>query len=404
MSQNVKKPSIAVFLNAFWVHGGQGMSGGDQMAIQIFGRIRYAFSVIQWFTNQDGAHAVADIVHDVKVSKTPSIFDSFPIGLSYVLRTFHAISRLFGKRVDIVYSGSDFFPDVLPAWLYRKFHQDSCWIQCVFHIYPDWRRRPGNKVVNWAAALMQGFSLRLIKHADSIININTEVRDLLIKRGYDSARLKIITPGIDIGKIDSAMQDEATADRFDAVFLGRLNPSKGVFDLPEIWKAVVASNSNARLGVIGGGSKGIHSELKSLFSNYGIEDNVEILGFVDTEQIYVVLKSASVFIFPSHEEGFGIAIVEALASGLPVVAWNLPVYNELFGDVVTVVTEGEYALFSKHILKYIDTPLTTKEIAMAKQVANHYGWDNIAAQMEQQILAVAMGDTDFHESKARDML
>lgn len=376
------KPAIAIFLNAFWIHG-QGMSGGDQMAIQIFHRIRTAFSAMHWFTSPDGKQAVQPLMGNAEFSVTPAFFDRLPIGLSYVLRTLAATVRLLNRHVDIIYSGSDFFPDVVPAWFYTRLHRKTRWVQCVFHIYPDWRARPGNKWVNWIAAYLQKGSLVLAKKADGIVNINQEVRQVLIEQGFDPARLAIITPGIDLEMIESVAPEAIGGERFDALFLGRLNPSKGIFDLPEIWRQVVAIHPNVRLGLIGGGSEEIRSQLQEVFAAAGVGNHVVLLGFVESARIYAMMKNARVFVFPSHEEGFGIAIVEALACGLSVVAWNLPIYAELFGDVITTVTQGDQTAFAQAVICALGKKPDSEK---AKRCAQRYSWQDVSEAMRRWLI------------------
>lgn len=385
MNAPAPKPTLAVFLNAFWVHG-KGMSGGDQMAIQIFARIRDSFAALHWFTNPDGQQAVEQIVKDVTFSATPPWFDRLPIGLAYVLRTIHATFALFGKRTDIVYSGSDFFPDVLPAFLYTRLRRNTRWIQCIFHIYPDWRTRPGNKAINFAAALLQRFSLWLARHADGVVNINSEVREALIARGFDARKIAIITPGIDLDYI-AAIPPGNDQDAYDAVFLGRLNPSKGIFDLPPIWKKVTERLPQARLAIIGGGSEAITAKLTAEFEAHGLRGNLDLLGYVETEKIYAILKRARIFVFPSHEEGFGIAIVEAMACGAPVVSWDLPVYNKLFGGAITTVPLGDQQAFAEALLALLrNTETNTDMISQARQRAQRYSWPRVSQDMQLWLL------------------
>lgn len=385
MNAHAPKPTLAVFLNAFWVHG-KGMSGGDQMAIQIFARIRDSFAALHWFTNPDGQQAVEQIVKDVAFSTTPPWFDRLPIGLAYVLRTLHATASLFGKRVDIVYSGSDFFPDVLPAFLYTRLRRNTRWIQCIFHIYPDWRTRPGNKAINFAAALLQRFSLWLARHADGVVNINGEVREALIARGFDARKIAIITPGIDLDYI-AAIPPGNDRDAYDAVFLGRLNPSKGIFDLPPIWKKVIERFPQARLAIIGGGSEAARAKLAAEFEAHGLRGNVDLLGYAEAKKIYAILKRARTFIFPSHEEGFGIAIIEAMACGTPVVAWNLPVYNELFGGTITTTPLGNQQAFAEAILALLrNTETNADMISQAHQRAQRYSWASVSREMQLWLL------------------
>ena len=387
MNTPVSKPTLAVFLNAFWVHG-KGMSGGDQMAIQIFARIQDSFSALHWFTNPDGQKAVGQVVKDVAFSTTPDWFDRLTIGLAYVLRTLHATLSLFGKRVDIVYSGSDFFPDVLPAFLYSRLRRDTRWVQCIFHIYPAWRTRPGNKAVNFIAGLLQRLSLGLARHADGVVNINAEVREALISRGFDARKIVIITPGIDLDYI-AAVPPGNDQDFYDAVFLGRLNPSKGIFDLPPIWKKVTERLPHARLAIIGGGSEPITVKLAAELEANGLHDTVDLLGYVETERIYALMKRARIFVFPSHEEGFGIAILEAMACGTPVVAWDLPVYKELFEGAINAIPLGNQQNFAEVIVALLrNTKMETNSdmLLPAHQCARRYSWSSVSLDMRLWLL------------------
>jgi glycosyltransferase involved in cell wall biosynthesis len=358
------------------------------MAIQIFTRIQDSFSALHWFTNPDGQKAVGQVVKDVAFSTTPAWFDRLSIGLAYVLRMLHATVSLFGKRVDIVYSGSDFFPDVLPAFLYCRFRRNTRWVQCVFHIDPDWRTRPGNMAVNFAASLLQRFSLWLSRHADGVVNINSEVRESLIIRGFDAKRIAIITPGIDLDYIASISPGD-DQDAYDAVFLGRINPSKGIFDLPPIWKKVTERLSHARLAIIGGGSEPIIVKLAAELEANGLHDTVDLLGYVETERIYALMKRARLFVFPSHEEGFGIAILEAMACGTPVVAWDLPVYKELFKGAIIAIPLGNQQAFAEVIVALLrNTKIETKSdmLLQAHQCAQRYSWSSVSLDMRLWLL------------------
>jgi glycosyltransferase involved in cell wall biosynthesis len=386
MKPDTAKPIVAVLLNAFWVHG-DGMSGGDQMAIQIFRRVHRLFSEVWWFSNPDGKRAAQHEKLDALHVTTPAWFDRLGLALSYVLRTLWAVIRLNAVRPQIVYSGSDFFPDVLPAWILRKVSPRTRWIQCVFHIYPTWNERPGNRLINWLGSRAQDFSLRLARSADGMVVINSEVRDILKARGFVQSRVEIISPGIDFERIE-ATQPELNGELiYDAVFIGRLKHSKGIFDLPLIWDHVTNIRPDARLAVIGGGSEQIKFKMLEMISAHGHKGRIDLLGFLPTEQIYCLLKSAKLFVFPSHEEGFGIAVAEALATRLPVVTWDLPVFEELFGSVVIRVPRGNHEAFAVEVVRSIAQEYPEICRSNAATVAMQYGWKNVADRMGRWLLS-----------------
>jgi glycosyltransferase involved in cell wall biosynthesis len=94
------------------------------------------------------------------------------------------------------------------------------------------------------------------------------------------------------------------------LFLARLHPKKGLDALLAAWPLVRARREAARLVIAGSGDK-------SLLSS--VPPGVEIVGFVTGDAKASLLATADVFVLPSHHENFGVAVLEAVAAGVPVV-------------------------------------------------------------------------------------
>ncbi len=377
MSNKADQKDIIIFLNAFW-NNGQGMSGGDQMLIQIFKRIRGHFGSVKCYTSIDGREVIEAEVDNVGFSVSPKIFDQFPLIINYLLRTFRALGVVFKKGTDSIYGGSDFFPDAAPAFLYKLFHPQVRWVQCIFHIYPNWKTRPGSKTKNFIAQYLQKFSLLMIKKADIIININYQVREDLIKRGFDGDKIVVNPPGIKF-EYYARLQPSSDTPHYEASFLARLNPSKGIFDLIEIWQKVVDRFPAAKLAIIGGGSEEIKKQLSQKANKVRIEKNVDILGFLNNDEAFSIIKKSEVFLLPSHEEGFGIVIAEAMACETPAISWDLPVYREIFEDYSVQVEENDINAFAQKIIELLEDQNKAQQLTKrAYSFVQKYSWDSIA--------------------------
>jgi glycosyltransferase involved in cell wall biosynthesis len=84
--------------------------------------------------------------------------------------------------------------------------------------------------------------------------------------------------------------------------------------------------------------------------SYQLTDSIHLLGNV--ENVYEILACGDVFVFPSLEEGFPNSILEAMASGLPVVAYDIPIIREILEDHVTgiLVPKGDTEALAGAIL------------------------------------------------------
>jgi glycosyltransferase involved in cell wall biosynthesis len=138
-------------------------------------------------------------------------------------------------------------------------------------------------------------------------------RDLLHISGNN--RLEIIPNGIDFAQIERI---PPSGYESDLVFAGRLIRDKNVDILIRAVKILLPDAPGLRCVIIGDGPE--MDDLKSLARDLGVEGAVRFTGFLqDPGEVIGFMKSSKVFVFPSTREGFGIAAMEALACGLPLV-------------------------------------------------------------------------------------
>ncbi len=114
-----------------------------------------------------------------------------------------------------------------------------------------------------------------------------------------------------------------------ALFVGRIDEGKGVAELLNAWNNVVVQCPLAHLDVVGDGS--LRKQMISEAGRRGLDKNLQFRGFVDDSEIVKLQSQSRFFITLSRTEGFGMAIAEALAAGLPVIAWDTPPLREIFG-------------------------------------------------------------------------
>jgi glycosyltransferase involved in cell wall biosynthesis len=116
-------------------------------------------------------------------------------------------------------------------------------------------------------------------------------------------------------------------------FCGRLVTQKGVDDFVRVCVELKDRIPNFKAVMIGVGPE--QRRLQQLIDQQKLP--IELAGYVSDEVKFDLMSRAKLFVFPSVEEGWGIAIAEALAVGTPVVAYDLPVYAGVFGEQLHIV-------------------------------------------------------------------
>jgi glycosyltransferase involved in cell wall biosynthesis len=116
------------------------------------------------------------------------------------------------------------------------------------------------------------------------------------------------------------------------LFFGGLKPRKNLETMLDVWTAVAPAHPDARLVVAGGGA--LLGDLRRRTERLGLAQSVVFTGYVPEAEKADYFNLADVFFFPSAMEGFGLAVGEAMSSGLPVVVSNR-------GSIPELVVDGE---------------------------------------------------------------
>lgn len=331
------KKRFIILANAFYNAGKGYLGGGDARCFNILNRIYKSLGPLVLVSNVDGHKIYSkNLKFSYNKVTTPHLLD-FNILFSYCARSFYTFFYLlFTARKDVIYySTSDFIPDVLPPFFLKN--KKTKWVQVIHHLYPKPEKRSGGRIKNQIAYSFQKLSLFLIKiRADKIILVNGMVMEELAKQGFDRKKMFLSSNGINIEYFDGIKPGEK---HYDGVFLARLHPSKGIFDLVDIWSNVCKKFPGSKLGIMGTGDEEVVKSLNRVIGEKGLGSNIELLGYLENDQVFSIIKGSKVFLFPSHEEGWGIAIAEAMACEIPVVSWDLPVFKEVFDKYTARVKE-----------------------------------------------------------------
>ncbi|RFA15083.1 glycosyl transferase family 1 [Subtercola boreus] len=161
----------------------------------------------------------------------------------------------------------------------------------------------------------------------------------VIPNGVDSARFGAAA-GATPDAIAAVARWQRSLGRY-VLAVGGIEPRKGSIDLLEAFALVQTAVPDARLVFAGGETLFDYSGYRARFEARAAELGVsyELLGTVDDDELPSLVAGAAVLSFVSTKEGFGLAAMEALAAGVPVVARDLPVLREVFGGTVSYASD-----------------------------------------------------------------
>tara|TARA_Y100000588_G_C14276874_1_gene934800 strand:- start:57 stop:1133 length:1077 start_codon:yes stop_codon:yes gene_type:complete len=162
------------------------------------------------------------------------------------------------------------------------------------------------------------------------------------------------------------------------ISVARQYPRKNTSFLITAMKEVVFRIPEARLTVVGGGP--MVDSLRSQVSELGLSENIEIVGEVPANKDVVnFYEQASLFCLPSLQEGFGIVFLEAMCSGLPIVAMNVSAVPEVLGDCALLVQENDLQGLSDSIIRILQDEELYKTLqSKGRKRVENFDWTVVA--------------------------
>lgn len=377
------------------------MIGGYRIAIECAKCWLKSGQKVDFFTNSVGAKMITRYIRpedtDLILSPVPqslarSAFYSFGAAIPFYI--WMTCSSLITARKavlpekTIIYSASPFWPDIFPGLLLRRRFRDSLWVVAMSMYAPPvlkgWRAH-GEAGLIWpekravALGLNQLSIYPFVKAwADGIIVNNDLDRLRAIRDGFAEGRVIVAGMGVE-NELAGLVEDPAGKD-YDAVFIGRLHPQKGVLELIDIWQLFTAKHPGSRLAIIGNGP--LEQKLRAKIEQKGLQGRVDMLGFLDGLDKIRILKASRVVIHSSLYDSGGMAALEAMSCGLPGVSYDLPDLAVYYPKGFLKTPCYDQAAFADNIGRLLnDAELYRQLQAEALDWARRWDWAEAAGRL-----------------------
>lgn len=346
--------------------------------------------VINMARNLEGFHVVffgpqrarADFLAAVPGSEFVSMpdFPWLPSRINLLVRgVFGTLRRSQLRKPDVLLATSHHIPDILPAMAARPDRT----VVTIHHFLGKPSERYGGALYNMASWLGQEASLFFVRRCAARFafdspHVMNEGAALVANRPAVLTMSGVAPPP---GFVPAPLQG-----RTGGIYLGRLHSMKRVADAIVAWNELPPAFRAQPLRIVGADQGAYAAELVKLVADLGLESSVQFVGHVDEAAKWRLLNESSIFVFPSAEEGWGLAIAEAMAAGLPCVTYDLPVYREIFTRGRVEVPLADTHALSRACAELLSDDARRARLAQeGKELAATFTWKGSAAILQRAL-------------------
>ena len=261
--------------------------------------------------------------------------------------------------------------------------------------YRRWRKIP-HEVLFDRPAYAHAAAIQYVAREEQRLAESTNLIVGLKTVGVVVPSAVVVPEGTSIGAGPVAQMKTAHAqilfDRFPnlcgkriVLFLGRLNFKKGMDILVKAFASVQCQVPNAHVLFVGPDSEGYSAQIKMWLEESQVSEHATFTGMLLGEEKTAAFCAAEVFVLSSYTENFGIAIIEAMAQGCPVVISNkVNIWQEIQDVDAGIVTDCDDIQTANAILRVLKEPgLAARLVANGKRLATeHFTWPVAGKKME----------------------
>ena len=297
------------------------------------------------------------------------------------------------KRIDVFHSPANVLPERLPH---------SCAGVVTLHDLA-FLRYP-HVLTRSKRVYHRTFSMRSLQRATMIIaNSNSTKQDAIELAGIPANHIRTVYPCID-ARFSNVVHDEDIQSFRQAhgltmgylLYLGTLEPRKNITTLIDAYAQLRSSYGREEKLVLAGGKGWLYDSIFQKVQELGLESEVIFPGFVSDAEQLLWYHSASVFVYPSLYEGFGMPVTEALACGVPVVTSNVSSLPEAGATLALTVDPHD----TKAMAGTINQALTDEVVRQrCRTQANSMAQQFSARTMAEQTIAVYEQSAVLHTSQ-----
>lgn len=230
---------------------------------------------------------------------------------------------------------------------------------------------------------------RFIKEADHIITVSAfSKKELIAGYGLKPDKVSVVYNGVSSSfhPVTEDVKTQVRSKYFDGcpffLYLGAIHPRKNLTTLIRAFEKFKNTNKSDYCLVIAGRPSWYTREIFQAAEKSRFRNDIHLTGFVEDEAARKFIASAEALVYPSRYEGFGLPVIEAMASGTPVICSHIASLPEVAGDAALYFNPGESDELAHHLERIrTDKEIRPQLVASGFERIKRFSWDEASASI-----------------------
>lgn len=226
----------------------------------------------------------------------------------------------------------------------------------------------------------------LLKKCRAVMAVSETTRqDIHATYGYPLERIFVVPNGVDSQLFRRA--DGAAPVPASEPYLLMVGARYAHKNVDEVLRMAPLWSRDFRL-IVTSCSPAYKQSLQALLQQHGLQQRVEFRDYVQRDELIALYQGAAALVYPSRWEGFGIPPLESLASGVPVIASDIPVHREVLADAAFFVRLGDGNSWQQAFAGLADPAAVAARMQAAQAVLQRFTWSNSAELLKKSLLDI----------------
>lgn len=294
--------------------------------------------------------------------------------LSYYIGIRHTADRLQRDfDFDLIHTHFTYPDGVVAAWLGRRYQ-----IPVIITEHAPWRPNWMDKqrLVRWQA-------IWAARKCAYLIAVSNSVKDTIVHFTGEPEKVKIIPIGVDRSIFIGPQNGDRADKKTQILYVGFINFNKGIDILLKAFKRILKKRPDTKLVMVGGGfyndTMKQEKRLHRMAEELGLNSHVEFTGIKSPVEVAQYMRESTLLVLPSRAESFGAVLVEALASGIPVVATRCGGPEDIINkEVGVLVPKEDDNVLATGIESVLDNRHHYDPARLRAYALEDFGWDSVA--------------------------